>query len=219
MSSLKNGIRGKAFWGPRIWSTIHILALNVSENNMNYYEKFLDLLVCLLPCETCCKNLRMKLEKIPPKKYLENNDAFLYTYILHDYVNKSIVPPKETPEYDNIKAYYTSKAKSYSLYEEYMWFTIHALAITLKPENALKYKEFLYIISYLLPLQESQHFQKGLSIFLPDPYLGNNFNAFFYTYLLRDYINEISGKSSSDFDKLKAYFHRGLSKECKDCNV
>ena len=108
----KSGVKGKAFWGPTIWATIHILAATFRPENADAFKQFLESLTKLLPCERCKVNLITKLDKHPPDPYLSNNhDAFFYSYILHDLANEHITKfhtetPKESPNFDEIKAFY-----------------------------------------------------------------------------------------------------------------
>ena len=103
---------GRSFWGPPIWKTIHILASTLKPENASEFKRFLETLTHLLPCERCKHNLKEKLALIPPDIYLFNNDdAFFYTYILHDMVNESInkndpTANKNSPVFDDIKAEY-----------------------------------------------------------------------------------------------------------------
>jgi hypothetical protein len=105
--------KGKAFWGPPIWKTIHIFAATLKPENGQQFKQFLELLTVLLPCDECQHNLRAKLKMIPPDAYLTNNhDAFFYTYLLHDLANEHITtthpeqPVKQSPNYDEIKFEY-----------------------------------------------------------------------------------------------------------------
>ena len=107
-----NTSSGREFWGPPIWTTIHILASTLRPENASEFKRFLETLTHLLPCERCKQNLKTKLKMYPPDKYLLNNDdAFFYTYLLHDAVNENITKtnpktPKESPNFDNIKSFY-----------------------------------------------------------------------------------------------------------------
>lgn len=104
--------KGRDFWGPPIWTTIHILAATLRPENAAAFKQFLESLVFLLPCERCKVNLKAKLKAHPPDAYLGNNhDAFFYTYLLHDLANNhisSVHPetPKESPSFDDVKSYY-----------------------------------------------------------------------------------------------------------------
>ncbi len=109
-----NQSKGKDFWGPPIWTTIHTLAATLNPEDAKDFVKFLHSLTKLLPCEKCRKNLKTKLEKVPPEPYLTNNhDAFFYTYLLHDMANEQITQEtgvkKESPNFDEIKHFYFLK--------------------------------------------------------------------------------------------------------------
>lgn len=106
--------KGRDFWGPPIWTTIHILAATLRPENANAYVQFLNSLTQLLPCEKCKAHLKEKLTAFPPEPYLSNNhDAFFYSYMLHDMANEQITQenpatPKESPDFDEIKSFYFS---------------------------------------------------------------------------------------------------------------
>jgi len=87
----KKSPKGKDFWGPPIWTMIHILAICLDPKNSKEYEEFLWLLTRLLPCDYCKKNLAKKIQAHPPRDYLNSSDqAFLYTYMVHDLANQHI---------------------------------------------------------------------------------------------------------------------------------
>lgn len=104
--------KGKDFWGPPFWTTIHIIAATLRPENAESFETFLRVLVKLLACKECGKNLEKKLNAFPPGPYLRNNhDAFFYSYLIHDLANQQITQhhpetPKVSPPFDEIKAYY-----------------------------------------------------------------------------------------------------------------
>ena len=106
--------KGRDFWGPPMWTTIHSLAATLHPNNADAFKRFLFALTELLPCDFCRKNLLKKLQDYPPEPYLRNNhDAFYYTYILHDLANQHISKwhpdtPKISPPFDDVKAFYFS---------------------------------------------------------------------------------------------------------------
>ena len=109
---MNNSPKGKDFWGPPVWTSIHIFAATLRPENANAFKTYLWSLTQLLPCDYCKTNLKTKLEKFPPDSYLTNNhDAFFYSYLLHDLVNQHISryhpkTPKVSPCFDDVKAYY-----------------------------------------------------------------------------------------------------------------
>jgi hypothetical protein len=111
-----------------------------------------------------------------------------------------------------------------------IWTSTHILAATYKPSpaNAAAFISYLYSLAYLLPCEEcKENLRNKLKIFPPDPYLSNNHDAFFYTYVLHDMVNEHisevhleeTPKESPNYDDIKTFYFRGLSQECKECNV
>lgn len=108
--------KGKPFWGPPIWSTIHIMAASYKPSAAFSFKAFLEALPDLLPCPSCGEHLRKNLEEHPPDKYMRNNhDLFFWTYVLHDTVNSqcnSVMSPndkkKVSPAFDDAKRYYFS---------------------------------------------------------------------------------------------------------------
>jgi len=112
MSQLPTPKKGKEFWGPPIWKTLHILGATLRPENAEQFVNFLWALSDLIPCDYCRKNFKKKLREHPPEPYLRNNhDAFFWTYLVHDLANQHISHvhpdhPKVSPPYDEVKTYY-----------------------------------------------------------------------------------------------------------------
>ena len=112
--------KGKDFWGPPVWTSLHIFSATFKSENAQAYITFLHTLTFLIPCDECKTHFKEILQILPINSYLTNNhDCFFLSYIIHDMVNENAtkhhpeVPPKESPNYDEIKAYYFN-----SLYQE-----------------------------------------------------------------------------------------------------
>ena len=105
-------IIGKDFWGYYVWTMIHLFGATLQIENAPTFKRLLQLTSKLLPCDHCNEHFNELLEEHKPDSYLRNNhDAFFYTYMLHDLVNKKISkynPNDEriSPHYDVIKAHY-----------------------------------------------------------------------------------------------------------------
>src|SRR6187399_822026 len=85
--------RGRNFWGSPFWIMIHILGVTIqcTKKGKENFEKLLRLMCFLVPCPLCCAHLNRNLKAFPPGPYLTTNeDAFFYTYVLHDIVNDQI---------------------------------------------------------------------------------------------------------------------------------
>jgi len=230
MSTLVDKIssaRGKAFWGPPAWFILHVLAASLHSKNSKYYENLLKCFAILLPCEECRKNLIFKLQSLPPTRYLSNKeDAFLYSYTIHDMANQQISvahpdAPKKSPGYDEIRKFYFEGLKNDEYFwEDNTWFVVHMMAATLRPETAIWYKDFLFSLAKLLPTENLRTiFGTTLVSFPPDAYLSNNNDAFFYSYAIRDIFNSKLKvpKKSQNYDDMKSFYFTGLFQECKEC--
>jgi hypothetical protein len=101
--------KGKDFWGPPVWRTIHIFAASFRPQHSQAFLNFAYSLEELLPCEECRAHLKENLKVLPPEKYLSNNHTlFFWSYALHDMVNQqhnlhSKGKKKRSPPYDEVK--------------------------------------------------------------------------------------------------------------------
>lgn len=107
------------------------------------------------------------------------------------------------------------------------WTSIHVKCAVYKPENAVAFKEYINALLSLLACEEcGKHFRKNLATYPVDTYLGNNHDLFFWSYLIHDAVNQQINeanpskppKISPPYDKIKAYYFRGLGEDCKVCN-
>ena len=217
-------MRGKDFWGPVEWGIIHILAAILRPGNEEYFIRFMWTLTHLLPCDYCKGNLEKKLRSIDARKYEGSNSMFWYTYIIHDMANRHISkqypdkPPKISPPFDDVLIYYSNPDPTF--WGPIVWASIHILAVTLRRENAEYFREFLGMLVHLLPTEDtSRKLGKFLNEYPVEPYLRNNHDAFFYTYMLHDNINKQLGKTSPPFQDVKSFYFSSMGEECSDCKV
>ena len=218
--------KGKDFWGPPCWTTIHILAISLRPEVAQEYEEFLWLLTRLLPCDYCKKNLTAKLKAYPPHKYLQTSEkAFIYTYIIHDLANQHITQHtkerKISPSFDHVREIYTNGMKhGPSFWGPPIWATIHIFAATLRQENGEYYQKFLELLSVLLPDKSSRDTLNFiLNKYNIYPYLRNNHDAFLYTYRMHDIVNGMLKRNSPPYNNVKSFYFSSLGEECKDCKV
>lgn len=96
----------KKFWGPALWKTIHCMAVAYKPSQKKAVLTWLyDILPVLIPCDYCRLHFAQNLKSLPPEKYLINNSTFfLWTYLLHDIVNKQL--GKKSPPYSQVKNIY-----------------------------------------------------------------------------------------------------------------
>jgi len=104
--------KGNDFWGPSEWKSLHVLGATFRPENSKIFLDRLWGATKTLPCEKCRENLKTKLQMYPPEPYLtNNNNAFFYTYFLHDLVNQHLTKlnpknPKISPPFDEVKSIY-----------------------------------------------------------------------------------------------------------------
>ena len=110
MNSIK---RGRDFWGPSFWATIHSAAAAYKPEYQTDFVSFMNTMSSILPCDKCKVHLKTNLRTYPIENYLKNNhDLFFWTYLLHDTVNEyhnkthPHATPKKSPQYETIKKYY-----------------------------------------------------------------------------------------------------------------
>ena len=104
--------KGRDFWGPPTWTTLHSFAAAYKPENAEALDQLIAVLPLLLPCDECGEHLESNLARYPVKRYMRNNhDLFFWTYLLHDAVNQQITrtpgrSPKYSPPFDTVKAIY-----------------------------------------------------------------------------------------------------------------
>lgn len=220
--------KGKDFWGRPQWGTIHILCYTLQPGKEKFLEEYLFLLTKLLPCDECKKNLEYKLIHHPPHQYIKSSNvsqtAFYYSYILHDLANQDItlknpnLRPKISPPYETALDKYRIITSSTLMYR-YIWASIHILTVTLRQENMQYYKRMLQVLSELLRERDGDYLRSFLEKYPIEPYLRNNQDAFFYSYMIHDVMNKKLGKISPPYHDVKVHYFSALRQECNECGV
>jgi len=102
---IKNAFN-KKFWGPYIWRALHSMAAVYKPEYKTYFKQLVYSLPGILPCDECKHHLIENLKILPlTDDYLsDNNHLFLWTFLLHDLVNKQLA--KESPSFEKIKSLY-----------------------------------------------------------------------------------------------------------------
>lgn len=100
------GASNSNVWGPSMWRMIHSFAATYDIKNKNYFKQFIYSLPGLIPCPNCKNRLLTVLNILPLNdNHLENNrNLFLWTYYLHDIINKQL--GKVSPDYERVRAFY-----------------------------------------------------------------------------------------------------------------
>lgn len=212
----------KDFWGPPVWCTIHSSASNYKPENRLSFKQFIYSFPYLLPCDLCGGHLFENLKTLPLDDVIlsNNNNLFLWTFFLHDLVNKQI-KKNQSPKYRTIKNHYDVNINNSNFWGPYWWRTIHSFAASYKPNPTVKkaFKEFIYSLSGLLPCNISRtQFKNNLNnIPLSENYLKDSHNLFLWSYLFHDLINKQLGKVSPPFQDIKSqYFNDHI---CSSCGI
>ncbi len=212
----------KGFWGPSCWCTIHTASAAYKPENRLSFKQFIYSLPYLLPCQYCRQHLYQNLRTIPLNdQSLENNGAlFIWSYFLHDLVNKQL-HKKPSPPYPVAERYYFERIGKSKEWGPCYWRTIHAFSAAYRPLSEVKtaFKQFIYSLAGILPSQESrERYTRNLNqIPLTEEYLKDAHNLFLWSYLLHDLVNKQLGKVSPPFEEIKAqYFNKYV---CSSCGV
>ena len=101
-----NQIGNNVFWGPCFWRMIHAFAASYRPEVKSAFKQFIYSLPGVLPCKICQEHFLRTLTQIPlTDEYLrDSHNLFLWTYLLHDLVNKQL--SKVSPPFEEIKAQY-----------------------------------------------------------------------------------------------------------------
>ncbi len=96
-------------WGPKLWFSMHTIALNYPDNptyqDKRNHEDFFNLLSHTIPCEKCRIHYRQLLDRYPIIQHLENSDQlFRYTILLHNEVNTLLNKPRLS--YEEVVKFY-----------------------------------------------------------------------------------------------------------------
>lgn len=212
----------KTFWGPSTWYTIHSAAISYKPENRVSFKQFIYSLPYLLPCDQCREHLDKNLQVIPlDNKSLEDNiNLFIWSYFLHDLVNKQLNKPR-SPPYPALEKQYIVNVANNKFWGPHFWRVIHSFAAAYRPTYEVKqaFKQFIYSLTGILPCDVCrQHYLENLKqLPLTEEYLSNSHNLFLWSYLLHDLVNKKLGKYSPPFEQVKSiYFNDEI---CETCGI
>lgn len=125
--------------------------------------------------------------------------------------------------YSEPKPSQTENAKG--LWGPAFWTTLHILAATYTIDKKESVLAYINSLGGLLPCDECRrHYRKMLKEFPVDPYLSNNHDLFFWTYLIHDRVNlninqlhSENKKMSPNFDVVKRYYFSKFVESCGEC--
>lgn len=117
-------------WGKEAWRFIHFVALSFpddpTEKQKKSYYNFFASLQDVLPCPTCAKNFKKKMDEKPPN--MENRQTlFRWTVDIHNSVN--VENGKEIMSYEDAEK--ELFADKYSPYVKGVFFSAVAIALIL----------------------------------------------------------------------------------------
>lgn len=93
------------FAGPAGWVTLHSAAAAYEPWQAKGFKMLVEGFANTFPCPRCREHFRKHLKEIPLEKYLGNRDeVFLWTYLMHDKVNK--IKRVKSPPLEQVKRYY-----------------------------------------------------------------------------------------------------------------
>ena len=106
------------------------------------------------------------------------------------------------------------------LIEQHIWCFTHSIAVTYLPTQAEAFKTYMASLATLYPLPSYGHQLRCAMDCIPvDPYLGNNYDLFFWTYAIRDYINQQHNIKSAPYDEIKHLYFGRIEQNCKTCQL
>lgn len=209
----------KSFWGPSAWCMIHTTATVYSKENKHSFINFISSLPFLLPCDVCRTHLQENLKMMPlTDKYLASSDSlFLWSYLLHDTVNKQL--GKQSPMYNIVYNNYYANKNNNAFWGPCYWRAIHSFAANFKPQPDIiqAFKNFIYSLAGIIPCI---HCRKNYTLYLTqiplnDSYFKDAHTLFLWSYLLHDRVNRALGKNSPPFEMIKAeYFNVNVCNSC-----
>lgn len=233
-------VKGKDFWGPSTWYSIHILTNFYTPSKRVYWVNFMESLSHLLPCMECRLHLQSNLKQYKMTNYLNRKiDLFMWTYVLHDMVNKQISsnPYSSSQKTIKVSIQYESAKSKYKLRDindvrdiinfgvnwgNHIWRMIHSIAMTYTPDNRSHFEVFLKSLTNLLPETGGwrHNFSATLNKYPPTKHLTDNKSLFFWTYFIHNVINkDYAKKRIIKYEDVENIYDRALKDDCEKCSV
>lgn len=212
----------KSFWGPSTWCMIHTASAGYRPEYRYSFKQFIYSLPHLLPCEYCRQHLFQNLRTLPitDQSLKDSQSLFMWSYFLHDLVNKQL-HKKPSPSFTLAQKYYFDHLHNNNFWGPCFWRALHSFAAAYRPTPAVQtaFKQFVYSWTGIIPCTTCRdHYTYNLNnIPLSEEYLKNAHNLFLWSYLLHDITNKQLGKVSPPFEEVKAqYFNDNV---CSSCGV
>ena len=210
----------KSFWGPSTWCMIHCAAASYRPENRASFKQFIYSLTQLLPCDICKQHLTKNLKTIPLTDNVlrDNRSALMWSYFLHDLVNKQLNKPS-SPPFSAVENHYMSVVKNNQAWGPCFWRAMHAFASAYQstPQSVVAFKNFIYSLTGVLPcIPCRDSYQSKLSVIpLTNNYFKDGNTLFMWTYHLHSLVNKELGKMTPPYQTIKSeYFNDNVCKSC-----
>ena len=107
-------------WGPSLWHTWHIMALNYDPTRKAQYQLFLEGMKGTLPCGSCRDNLEKNLQQVGYGSHVyESRETYAkFVFDLHNAINQMLNKPIQTDFEATMQHYEKFRAKSCSQMEK-----------------------------------------------------------------------------------------------------
>jgi hypothetical protein len=125
----------KMNWGPQLWHSIHMIALNYPENpkasDKASYKTFFSDLGNVLPCVSCSSHYKAHLDELPIEPYLDGHGSlFEWSVKLHNLVNAKVGGPQWTVE--QARSHFTTYEKTDNIMRDVaLWVILASLVVGL----------------------------------------------------------------------------------------
>lgn len=211
----------KSFWGPATWCMIHMTAAGYRPEYVHSFKYFIYSLPYLLPCNECRGHLGENLKKWPltDQSLSSSKSLFLWTYLLHDLVNKQL--RKKSTQYQTEELKYFTNIHNNKFWGPCFWRAIHAIAASYRPspEVSVAFKQFIYALSGVIPCESCKDlYNRNLNqIPLTDDSLKSAHTLFLWSYHFHDLFNKQLGKASPPFEEIKSHYFN--DKVCSSCGA
>ena len=216
-NEIKYGYSGKLKQDPislilgRAWESIHVCGSTFDPTtNKTSFKCFFYSLANLLPSETARSHMYQFIKEYPIDNYLQTNSrAFYYTYLIHEYFNVQL-NKRINFTFENAKKLYNPDEIDKTRWGMAYWILLHIIAKYL-PANSkgeipheakLIFMDFIRCLQRLLPCEKCRgHMAEQLKNYPIEKYLNNRQDAFTFTVILHNAVNESLGKPKMDVKK------------------
>lgn len=163
-----NGVNDLGKYGPKLWTLMHYVSINVNINDKDWrkhYNIFISCIKELIPCPTCRTHFKQNVLKYRMDQFLVNNESlFIWTYVLHDEVNK--FKKVKSPDYEYSRNYYKYLDKS--IFSNSLFHCLFTFISSVDSKNTYNIYMLMVSLIYLLPKNISQLLKKCYSNSNPD---------------------------------------------------